>query len=194
MQTLGLSDSTTRTEGRLKSLFWPAIQSGIDVDYLAVQGFWVCTIVGLISLVFLAASQPITAILVFLLFHLGGVGVREHNPFAAAIMLAYYVVDFLASAFFLLTTSPGIGVVRIIVIALLLSNLRATWIASGWKPDSEEATLPPRFGDTFFDKLADKWPAFIWPKIKWAYYVYSFSLLVLMVAGVLIVSLRHGHL
>src|ERR1035441_3921590 len=81
-------------------LFWPSIQSGADVDYLAVQGFWVCTIVGLMSLVFLAAAQPITAILVFLLFHLGGVGVREHNPFAAAIMLAYYLVDFLASAFF----------------------------------------------------------------------------------------------
>jgi len=43
MQTLGLSDSTIRSESRLKSLFWPSIQSGADVDYLAVQGFWVCT-------------------------------------------------------------------------------------------------------------------------------------------------------
>jgi hypothetical protein len=194
MQTLGLSDSTVRSESRLKSLFWPSIQSGADVDYLAVQGFWVCTIVGLMSLVFLAATQPITAILVFLLFHLGGVGVREHNPFAAAVMLAYYLVDFLASAFFLLTSSPGVGVVRIIVIALLLSNLRATWIASGWKPESEEAALPPRMGETFADKLSDKWPAFIWPKIKWLYYVYSFALLVLMVAGLILVFLRHGHL
>jgi hypothetical protein len=194
MQTLGLSDSTIRTEGRLKSLFWPSIQSGADVDYLAVQGFWVCTIVGLMSLLFLAARQPVAAILVFLLFQLGGVGVREHNPFAAAIMLAYYLVDFLASLFFLLTTSPGVAVIRVVVIALLLSNLRATWIASGWKPDSEEAALPPRFGDTFFDKLADQWPAFIWPKIKWLYYVYSFGMLVMMVAGLLIVFLKHGHL
>jgi hypothetical protein len=193
MQTLGLSDSTPRSESRLKSLFWPSIQSGADVDYLAVQGFWVCTIVGLMSLVFLAAAQPITAILVFLLFHLGGVGVREHNPFAAAIMLAYYLVDFLASAFFLLTTSPGIGVLRVIVIALLFSNLRATWIASGWKPESEEAALPPRMGDTVADKLSDKWPAFIWPKIKWLYYFYSFGLLALMVAGLILVFLRHGH-
>jgi hypothetical protein len=193
MQTLGLSDSTTRSESRLKSLFWPSIQSGADVDYLAVQGFWVCTIVGLMSLVFLAANQPITAILVFLLFHLGGVGVREHNPFAAAIMFAYYVVDFIASGL-LLAASPGIGIVRVIVIALLFSNLRATWIASGWKPDSEEAALPPRFGDTFFDKFADKWPAFIWPKIKWFYYVYSFGFLALTVAGLILIFLRHGHL
>jgi hypothetical protein len=78
-----------RSEGRLKSLFWPSIQSGADVDYLAAQGFWVCTIVGVISLVFLAlfARQPITGLLVFLLFHFGGIGVREHNPFAAAIIL-----------------------------------------------------------------------------------------------------------
>jgi hypothetical protein len=193
MQTLGLSDSTTRSEGRLKSLFWPSIQSGADVDYLAVQGFWVCTIVGLMSFLFLAANQPITALLVFLLFHLGGVGVREHNPFAAAIMLVYYLVDFIASVF-LLAVSPGIGVVRLIVIALLFSNLRATWIASGWKPDSEEAALPPRFGDTFFDKLADKWPAFIWPKIKWLYYVYAFGFLALTVAGLILIFLRHGHL
>jgi hypothetical protein len=130
MQTLGLTGSTVRTEGRLKSLFWPSIQSGADVDYLAAQGFWVCTIVGAMSLLFLTlAHQPVTGILVFLMFHLGGVGVREHNPFAAAIMFVYYVVDFLASIIVVLANSPGSGVVRVIVIALLFSNLRATWIA-----------------------------------------------------------------
>jgi hypothetical protein len=75
---------------------------------------------------FTLASQPISGLLIFLLFHLGGVGVREHNPFAAAVLRAYYVVAFLAS--------PGIAVVRIIVTALLVSNLRATWIAGNWSP------------------------------------------------------------
>ena len=196
MQTLGLSDSNPRSDGRLKSLFWPSIQSGADVDYLAVQGFWVCTIVGLVSLLFLAlaAHQPIMGLLVFLLFHLGGVGVREHNPFAAAIILVYYVVDFLASMVFLFVNSPGIGVLRIIITALLLSNLRATWIASGWKPDSEEAALPPRLGETFLDKLVDIWPAFIWPKIKVLYYIFSFGFLALTVAGLIVIYLRRGHL
>ena len=190
MQTLGLSDSTTRTEGRLKSLFWPSIQSGADVDYLAVQGFWLCTAVGVISLLFLAlANHPIIGVLVFLLFHLGGVGVREHNPFAAAVVLVYYIVDFLASFLFLLN-SPAIGVVRAIIIALLLSNLRATWIAGGWKPDSEEAALPPRFRETFSDKLADQWPAFIWPKVKVLYYIFSFGYLALTVAGLIVTILR----
>ena len=196
MQTLGLSDSTSRSESRLKSLFWPSIQSGADVDYLAVQGFWVCSIVGLMSFVFvgLLAGQPITGFLIFLLFHFGGVGVREHNPYAAAIVLIYYVIDLLASIVLLFATSPGIGVVKIIVTALLLSNLRATWIASGWKPDSEEAALPPRMGETFFDKLADKWPALIWPKVKWVYYVFSFGYLALTVAGLIILAMRAGRL
>jgi len=190
MQTLGLSDSTTRSESRLKSLFWPSIESGADVDYLAVQGFWVCTFVGTMSLVLLTlGSHPITGLLVFLLFHLGGIGVREHNPFAAIMMLFYYIVDFLASALFLLN-SPGIGVVRIIIIALLLSNVRATWIADHWKPDSEEAALPPRFGETFVDKLADRWPAFVWPKVKVLYYIFSVGYLALTVAGLIVMTLR----
>ena len=194
MQTLGLSDSTTRSESRLKSLFWPSIQSGADVDYLAVQGFWVCTFVGVMSLVFLTffGQQPVTGILVFFLFHLGGVGVREHNPFAAAITLIYYLIDFLASFILLFANSPGIGVVRIIIIALLLSNLRATWIAAAWKPDSEEAALPPRLGETFSDKFVDKWPAFIWPKIKILYYIFSFGYLALTVAGLIVMLVRGG--
>jgi hypothetical protein len=193
MQTLGLSDSTIRSEGRLKNLFWPSIQSGADVDYLAVQGFWVCTFVGLVSLVFSTlAGQPISGLLVFLLFHLGGVGVREHNPFAAAVMLVYYVVDFLASFIFLSLNSPGMEVVKVIIIAILLSNLRATWIAGNWKPDSEEAALPPRLGDTFFDKLSDRWPAFIWPKVKILYYIYSVASLALITAGLIVMALR-GH-
>lgn len=194
MQTLGLSDSTARSESRFKSLFWPSIQSGTDVDYLAVQGFWVCTVVGVMSLVSLTlfARQPITGVLVFLLFHFGGVGVREHNPFAAGVMLVYYLVDFLASIVFTVLNSPGIGVVRVIIIALLLSNLRATWIAGNWNPDSEEATLPPRLGETSFDQFADKWPAFVWPKVKVLYYIFSVGYLALVVAGLIVMSLRGG--
>ena len=182
MQTLGLSDSTVRTESRLKSLFWPSIQSGADVDYLAVQGFWVCTIVGVLGLVLLMLTrQPITGIVVFLLFHLGGVGVREHNPFAATMVFIYFVIDTLAT---------GVGVVRIIITAVLLSNLRATWIADHWKPDSDEAALPPRLGETWSDRFADKWPAFIWPKIKVLYYIFSFACLVLTVSGFILIALR----
>lgn len=147
------------------------------------------------TLIFLLlAHQPGTGILFFFLFHVGGVGVREHDPYAAAVVLFYYVVDFVSSFVFVVFNSPGIGVVKIIVIALLLSNLRATWIAGNWKPDSEEAALPPRLGDTFCDRLADQWPAFIWPKVKWVYYIFSFACLVLIVAGLIVRIFRVGHL
>lgn len=183
MQTLGLSESTTHTESRLKSLFWPSIQSGADVDYLAVQGFWVCTIVGVWSLLVLTffTHQPIIGLLTFLLFHFGGVGVREHNPFAAAVVLIFFAID---------TWVSGIGVVRIIINALLLSNFRATWVADHWRPESEEAALPPRLGETLSDKLSDKWPEFIWPKIKVPYYIFAFAYLALVVAGLILMMLR----
>ncbi len=52
MQTLGLSDSTPRTEGRLKALLWPSIRNDGDFDYITEQGFWVCFTVGVITLLF----------------------------------------------------------------------------------------------------------------------------------------------
>src|SRR5258705_8205069 len=130
MQTLGISDSTPRGERRLKSLFWPAIESSFDVEYLALQGYWVCTLVAVLSfLLLLAAGQPTTAAIVSLLFYLGGVGVREHKRFAATIVFVYYVLSTLTSLHSLVG-SPAGTVMRVIISALLLSNLRATWIAA----------------------------------------------------------------
>ena len=91
------------------------------------------------------------------------------------------------------STSPGIGIVEIIITVLLLSNLRARWIADHWKPDSEEAALPPRLGETFADKLSDGWPAFIWPKVKVVYYIFSVGFLALIIAGLIVMALRGPH-
>ena len=87
------------------------------------------------------------AAVVFLFFYLGGVGVREHSRFAATIVLVYYVIDTLASLG-ALVGSPGGMVMRVIITALLVSNLRATWIAAHWQSGSDEAALPPRLADT----------------------------------------------
>ncbi len=190
MQTLGISDSTARSESRLKSLFWPSIESGADVDYLAVQGYWVCTLVATLSLVVLFATrQPILAVVVFLLFHLGGVGVREHSRFAATIVFVYYVVDILTSLK-LLVASPGGIVLRAIITALLLSNLRATWIAAHWQSGSDEAALPLRLNDTWTDKFANQWPTWLWPKIRVVYYILSIGLLLLVSLGLAVLVLR----
>jgi|ERR1051325_8953950 len=178
METLNLSDSTPTSENRFKSLFWPSIQNGTDVDYLGTQGYWVCTVVSLLSLVLLIiANQPIIGVVMFLLYYLGGVGVRERSRYAAAVVFVFYFVDTLFVPF---------SVLRIVLSALLLSNLRATWIASTWKPDSEEAILPPRLNETFFDKVADQLPQWLWPKLRIVYYIYSVGFVVLLVVGFMV--------
>src|SRR5262249_52496446 len=114
METLNLSDSTPRSDGRLKSLFWPSIQSGTDVDYLGVQGYWVFSLIGVISPVFLVSlTMPIAAAAVFFLYYIGGVGVRERSPFAAAMVFVAMLAEIVTS---------GPSVLRVILTALLLSN------------------------------------------------------------------------
>jgi hypothetical protein len=183
VETLGLSDSTPRIDGRLKSLFWPTIQNGSDVDYLGAQGYWVCTVVAVLSFVFLASSgQPITGVLILLFYYLGGVGVRERSRYAAAMVSLMYLLD----------TIFAPGIVRILISALLLSNLRATWIGAGWRLDSEQAVLPPRLGETLGDKLADLFPMWLWPKVRILYYVFSASFLMLVVFGLMAARWHSG--
>lgn len=38
MQTLDLSGDAKKSDGRLKSLFWPTVENAWDVDYLGQQG------------------------------------------------------------------------------------------------------------------------------------------------------------
>jgi uncharacterized membrane protein HdeD (DUF308 family) len=181
VETLGLSDSSTpRSEGRLKSLFWPSIESGSDVDYLGAQGYWVCTLVAVLSFVLLiVAGQPITGAAILLFYYLGGIGVRERSRYAAVVVFLMYLLDTLLSP----------GVIRVLLAALLLSNLRATWIASGWKPGSEQSILPPRLNETWADKFADTFPAWIWPKIQILYFVFSAGFLLLVIFGLVMLML-----
>jgi len=185
MQTLGLADAGERSDGRLKSLFWPSVQSGADVDYLGAQGYWICTFIGVVSFVFsLLQGRPFLAITFLLFFYFGGVGVRQRDPLAAGMVFLFYAVDTVTTVMFMVFASPwGMSVFRILVTALLLSNVRATWIASKWKTDSEEAALPPRLNETWSDKFADQLPAILWPKARIAYYIFGGCVLILVSIG-----------
>jgi hypothetical protein len=183
METLGLAHSTPRSDSRLKSLFWPSIRSGADVDYLGAQGYWLCTLVAVLSFAFaVLASQPIAGTVTFLMYYLGGVGVRERSPYAAAVVLFMSITE-------ILLTGPS--VLRVIIAALLLSNLRAAWIAGEWKADSEQAALPPRLNETWGDKLSDQLPKWLWPKIRILYFIFSFVLLVLVATGMVLGAVSH---
>jgi len=188
MQTLGLADSTPRSDNRLKSLFWPSIQTATDVDYLGTQGYWICVLMAVVSLIFLVATGHfIAGICMFLFDFLSGVGVRQGSRYAAAMVLTLYLLDTLLSGLSIL----GAGVaVRAIFIALLLANLRATWIASAWQPESEEAVLPTRLSETLGDKLSDQLPAWLWPKIQTVYYIFSACLLAMAMVGTIAITLH----
>jgi hypothetical protein len=182
MQTLDLSGSRSHSEGRLRSLFWPSIRTASDLDYLGTEGFWICVVVAVISFTVLAMSgKPLLGALVFLVYFLGGVGVRERSLYTAAVIFVMFAADSIAT---------GPSIVRVLLAAVLLSNLRATWIASRWSPNSDEAALPPRFSETWSDKLADQLPMWLWPKVRIPYYVLSSAFLALTVAGV-IMLIRH---
>ena len=171
-----------RSESRIKSLFWPSIQSSSDVDYLGAQGYWVCVAVAVLSFVVLIISdQPIMGTFVLLFYFLGGVGVRERSRYAAGCVLVGYLADILAS---------GPSIVRIILAALLLSNFRATWIAARWTPGSEEAATVPRWSETWTDKFADKLPTFLWPKVRIPYYILSAAYLILAAIGLAVLIQR----
>jgi hypothetical protein len=184
MQTLGLSDSMPRSESRLKSLFWPSIQSSSDVDYLGAQGYWVCALIAVISLVVLVITgHPFLGAFVFLIFYLGGVGVRERSRYAAGCVLVLYVMDMLVS---------GVGIIKVLFAALLLANFRAIWIASHWTPDSEEAAPAPRWSENWSDKFADQLPMWLWPKIRIAYYFLSAAYFLLAALGLAAIIRRHA--
>jgi hypothetical protein len=102
--------------------------------------------------------------------------VRERSRYAAVVVFALFVLDVVVSPF---------TVLKILMTVLLLSNVRATWIVYYWRPDSEDASLPPRSNDTWSDKFADTFPEWLWPKIRYPYYVFSAGLFVLVVIGML---------
>lgn len=137
-----------------------------------------CTLVAVVTLILaLISNQVLFGLLYLIFYYFGGVGVRERSRYAALIVLAMYVGETLL---FWKTMLPGTMVAHVLLSALLLSNFRATWIASGWKPESEDAILPPRLSGTWTDKLADQAPMWLWPRIEILYYIYSAGFVAMM--------------
>jgi hypothetical protein len=94
---------------------------------------------------------------------------------------------------FVADTVMSPGIVKFFGCVLLLSVLRATFIASFWEPQVAEAEMPMRFSETWGDKFADKLPAWLWPKVRIAYYIFSVGFLALVTVGLLaILARRYG--
>jgi len=183
MQTLGLSGEVKRSDGRLKSIFWPTVENAWDVDYLGRQGFWICWIVAVVQLlVALATGSPFTmvaGVAAGLVFLLGGMGVREGSWPAAALIFSIYFVGLLYN----MASGQFPGILAIFVCGILLSNLRAAFLASEWRPAEKDDDKPTRFKETFGDKLVDQLPAKAWPVLQIPFFGLAALLLLLSLAG-----------
>jgi hypothetical protein len=87
--------------------------------------------------------------------------------------------------------NPG-GVLRVLFLGLLLTNLRATFIASEWRPAAEGEDTPQRFDESLRDKLVDCWPRALWPRLQIPFFVLGalwFVMSLLGLAGVLLIRL-----
>ena len=165
MQTLGLSDSTPKPENRAKTLFWPAIRHEVDVDNVTRQGFWLCCVVAVSSLVFAAFQGTLAFYFTFFesaFFFLSGVGVRMRSVFAASCAF----LAFVAGGFFV-SFSAG----RVFLIALLLANVRGTWLSAKWRATQTEPPPVP-MNETILDKISDRLPIHIWPIGRFVYYFF----------------------
>jgi hypothetical protein len=198
MQTLGLSGNGDRSDGWLKRIFWPTVENAWDVDYLGQQGFWICFLIAAFQLGFpLFTGNPLLIVLGFLgglVYFTGGMGVREKAWPAAALIFACYFMDTLSAMFSGLFFTPG-GVLKILFLGLLLTNLRATFIASEWRPAAEGEDIPQRFDDSLRDKLVDAWPPKLWPRLQIPFYVLAVLWLILSLLGFIgIMLIRLGIL
>ncbi len=84
-------------------------------------------------------------------------------------VVAYYAI-FVVYA---LGTVLAYSLVRILVCALLLSNVRAVWIASKWRSSGNVDVWQAALSESFGDYLSDLFPAMVWPKTRHIFYVFA---------------------
>jgi hypothetical protein len=184
MQTLGLSGEGRRSDGWLKSIFWPSVENAWDVDYLGSQGFWICVIVAVVQLVLGLLSGVPFLFAVFLamslVYFLGAMGVRQASWPAAALLFSLSFIGLLHSM--ALGQIPSI--LAIGITAVLLSNTRAAFLASQWRPAGEDEDKPTRFNESLRDKIVDQMPAKAWPVVQIPFFSLAAILLLLSLVGI----------
>jgi len=183
MQSLNLTSEVRRSDGWLKSLFWPTVENAWDVNYLGQQGFWICMLLAVATLgMALLTGNGIAIVLGVVAaaaYVLGGMGVREKSWPAAALIFVTYSLNVLSTV--ALRQLPN--VISIIFAAVLFSNLRAAFLASEWRPAGEGEDQPTRFNESLADKLVDQMPATFWPVLQIPFFVLGSLLLLVNLAG-----------
>jgi ABC-type uncharacterized transport system fused permease/ATPase subunit len=102
-------------------------------------------------------------------------GVREHSFAAALAVFATYTLNQVAAG--------RLSILSVIIAAVLLSNVRATYLASKWKPAVEDEDAPMRFNESFRDKLVDQLPSTLWPVLKIPFFIAAVVVVFVLIAG-----------
>lgn len=185
METLGLSGPPVRNENIFRRIFWPSADS-VDADMLGQQGFWICLLLALLTIVTAAFHAHLIIAALFALFYfLGGIGVREHDIVASISVAAVYVLNATAAV---LMTRQFPGWLVLFVTLILVSNVRGCWIASKWLRSGDPDLIPLRMNENWRDKLVDQMPALVWPRIRRGFYVLAFLVFMATLVGVIVVA------
>lgn len=124
MQTLGLSDSTPKSEGRLRALLWPTIGSDVAAATVGQNAMYACVGVGAVTIALvLLRITPVSGLLDAALFLMLGIGVRQFSIAASILALLLYVANVVMSIAHGVI-GPG-GVVAVIITSLFISSVRA---------------------------------------------------------------------
>lgn len=187
METLGLSGPPVRNESIFRRIFWPSSES-VDADMLGQQGFWICLLLALLTVITAAFQRHIILGVLFALFYfLGGIGVREHDVVAAISVATVYLLNAVGAV---LMTRQFPGWLVLFVILILVSNVRGCWIASKWLHAGDPDLAPLRMKENWRDRLVDQMPARVWPRMRTVFYVLVFLVLMATLAGTIVVAVR----
>ena len=115
-----------------------------------------------------------------------GIGVREHRVIAASLVVPADLLNLVAAA--LVGQFPSF--LAILAFALLIANIRSTWITARWKQEGNPDDLPLRFNETWRDKLVDQMPAIVWPKTKMVFYIVVVLYMGLLALGTAVILTR----
>ena len=202
MSTLGLSGSSQPTEGLWKGLFWPAIENANDADLAATRGFWICIALAIVSAALDSGGETVTigitigsfldlAILGF--YFLGAVGVRQSSLIAALSMFATYL---LSTVLYLWLSPSHFSFIRLICLALLLTNLRAAVLIRKWQKDplrQDDFTYgPTRSNSTLRDKFVDQMPMRVWPWGKFVFFALAAVLIPFEFTELALILMHHA--
>ena len=139
MEVLGLSESTPKPTSRLKDLFWPDLRTMPSTESACRGAAIACFVIaGLTSIVALFTAP--TALVDAGLFLVIGLGLLKRSRTAAVAGLALYILEQIVS---LVQVGRFPGVITVLISAILLSGVRASFAYHRMRKANVESEPPP---------------------------------------------------